>query len=172
MLATVNIIIKYLEELAPLYLAAEWDNTGLQIGNPEDQVSTVLVALDLEQQVLAEALRRQAQLVITHHPLWLKPPARIDESQPQGSLIASIIRNKVNVYSAHTNLDIALLNGILADLAGINQTGREVIEVTSGKKWLKLVVFVPKGHEEKVRQAVAEAGAGWVGRYSHCTFQV
>lgn len=172
MLATVDIIINYLEELAPLYLAAEWDNSGLQIGNPEHKVSTALVALDLEQQVLAEALGRQAQLVITHHPLWLKPPSKIDESRPQGSLIAGIIRNNINVYSAHTNLDLALVNRMLADLVGLAQTDREAVEVAFEDKLLKLVAFIPEGYEDKVRQALAEAGAGWIGRYSHCTFQV
>ncbi len=171
-MATVDVIINYLEELAPFYLAAEWDNSGLQIGNPEHEVSTVLVALDLEQQVLAEALDRQAQLIITHHPLWLKPPLKIDESAPPGTLITGIIRNHINVYSAHTNLDLALVNRLLADLIGLDQAGRKTIEVAFEDRLLKLVTFIPEGYEEKVWQALAAAGAGWIGNYSHCSFQV
>ena len=172
MLATVDTLINYLEELAPLNLAADWDNSGLQIGNPEGQVSTVLVALDLGRQVLAEALDRQAQMVITHHPLWLKPPARIDERDPQGSLVAAIIRNKISVYSAHTNLDLVLVNRLLADLVGLAREGREPIGVAHEDRLLKLVTFIPEGYAERVRQALARAGAGWIGRYSHCSFQV
>ncbi len=172
MLARVEVIINYLEELAPLCLAAEWDHSGLQIGDPERRVSTVLVALDLEQQVLSEAIGRQAQLIITHHPLWLKPPLKIDEREPQGMLISSIIRNEMSVYSAHTNLDLALVNSILADLIGLGQNGREIVEVAFEDRLLKLTVFVPEGYEDRVRQAVMEAGAGWTGRYSHCSFQV
>ena len=171
MLAKVGNIINYLEELAPPGLAAKWDNSWLQVGNREQEVSTVLVALDLDQQVLSEALGHRAQLIVTHHPLWLKPPMNIDENRPQGSLIARIIRNEITVYSAHTNLDLTRVNRLLADRIGLKQVGREVVEVVSEDRLLKLVTFVPEGHEERIRQALAGAGAGWIGRYSHCSFQ-
>lgn len=173
MLPAVREIADYLEALAPPEAALPGDPVGLQAGDPRAPVTGILVALDLDEAVLAEATARQANLVVTHHPLLYNPPASIDESLPGDALLASLIRSRVNVYSVHTNLDAAPrgLNHHLADLLGLAPEGRQVIEITGRDRLLKLVVFVPAGHEETLRQALAEAGAGWIGRYSHCTFQ-
>lgn len=173
MLATVGNIVKYIEEMAPISLACQGDNSGLQVGDPGETVATVLVTLEMDGQVFEEAAGLGARMVVTHHPLIYRPLRGIDERNPLGALMAKLIRSKINVYSAHTNLDLLpeWVSGALADLIGVEKSGREVIESTSVDQLLKLVVFVPAGHEDSLRQALAEAGAGWIGNYSHCTFQ-
>ncbi|NLY39804.1 MAG: Nif3-like dinuclear metal center hexameric protein [Firmicutes bacterium] len=173
MLATVKMIAGYMEELAPLDLALPGDPSGLQLGDPEAPVAKVLVALDPDEAALRQALAVGASLVVTHHPLLFHPAASIDESRPRGALISAFIRNRISVYSAHTNLDTAPrgLNHALAELIGLSPSGRSVLKASGQDRYLKLVVFVPRGHEDSVRDALAEAGAGWIGNYSHCTFQ-
>lgn len=173
MLATVRQIADYLEELAPPEIALPGDPVGLQVGDPRREVRKVLVALDLDEAVLQQALDVEADMVVTHHPLLYTSLSCIDESRPSGSLIAAIIRNKITVYSAHTNLDIAPqgVNRLLADRLGLEEEGRVFIQPSQEDRLLKLVVFVPREHEDAVADAVAEAGAGWIGRYSHCTFR-
>lgn len=173
MLATVKMIAGYMEELAPLDLALPGDPSGLQVGDPGAPVARVLIALDPDEAALQQALATEASLVVAHHPLLFHPAASIDESRPRGALLSSFIRNKISVYSAHTNLDTAPrgLNHVLADLIGLSPRGRSVLEESGRDRHLKLVVFVPHGHEDSVRHALAEAGAGWIGNYSHCTFQ-
>ncbi|MEW5784501.1 MAG: Nif3-like dinuclear metal center hexameric protein [Bacillota bacterium] len=173
MWATISTIADYLEDLAPAALAMPGDLVGLQIGNPRDEVEKILVALELDEAVLLQAEAESVGLVVTHHPLLFQPLHVIDESRAHGALIARIIRNKIGVYSAHTNLDIAPrgLNYHLAGLLGLAGAGREVLRVTDYDQLIKLVVFIPEGHVDDVRNALAEAGAGWIGKYSHCTFQ-
>lgn len=164
-------MIQLVEELAPKNLAESGDNVGLQVGDPAAQVRGVLVALDLDDDVLAEATDRGADLVIVHHPLIYRPVSSIRMDMPVGRRIAGALRRGINVYAAHTNLDIAAggVNDILAGRLGLEDV--EILGPTGEEKYLKIVVFVPRGHEDAVRNALSAAGAGWIGNYSHCTFQ-
>lgn len=167
-------IASYLEELAPLSIAMPGDPVGLQLGSPDAEVSNILVALDPDFPALEEAAAKGADMVVTHHPLFYHQLSSINESRPEGALIAGAIRDRLNIYSAHTNLDIAP-RGItcqLAETLGLQVENAEILEVTGSEHLLKLVVFVPVGHENNIRDALAAAGAGQIGNYSHCTFQV
>ena len=172
MWATVESIAGYVEELAPLDLALPDDPVGLQLGDPGAAVKKVMVALELDDAVLRRAVDEAASLVVTHHPLFFRPVQSVDESDPSGALAAAAIRNNISVYSAHTNLDTAPLglNYYLANLLGLSGEKRRVIKITGMDRYLKLAVFIPRGHEDTVRDALAEAGAGWIGNYSHCAF--
>ena len=163
-------IAKYIEEWCPKSLAEEWDNVGLIIGNPEQEVKKVMVALDAIEEVIDEAIEKNVDLIVTHHPLLIKPINRISTDFTTGKLIHKLIKNNISLYSAHTNLDIAEggINDILATLIGLND--RKPIEVTYQRKLKKLVVLVPVDHIETVRDAISRAGAGWMGNYSDCTF--
>ena len=174
MLATVQQVADYLEELAPLSLALPGDPVGLQLGDPGAGIEKVLVALELDQVLLEEAIAKGAGLVVTHHPLLFEPLQRVDESEPLGVLVAEAIRRRLAVYSAHTNLDTAPrgVNYILAERIGLAEEGRQVLKITGREQLLKLVLFVPAGYEEKLLQALAAAGAGQSNRYSHSSFQV
>ncbi len=164
-------IIALMEEIAPPSLALAGDPVGLQAGDPQASVENILVCLDFDRRVLEEAVRLNANLVISHHPLLYQPLKSLDYSRPHDSLIKDIILSGINVYSAHTNLDIvpAGVNGELARLLKLQDC--RILEVTGYDELLKLVVFVPEEYADEVREALSLAGAGWIGNYSHCTFQ-
>lgn len=165
-------IIKPLLELAPTHLSLEGDPTGLQIGSLKKEVENVLVALDYSRGVFEEAVQKEANLIITHHPVIFKPLDRVEADSPLGSLIYDTVKKDINVYSLHTNLDIAEegVNKRLADLLGLEK--QRVLKPTYREKIYKIVVFIPEGYEDKVKDAMTEKGAGWIGNYSHCTFSL
>lgn len=114
---TVREIEQALFDWAPKELAADWDNVGHLLGNPDDQVSRVLVALDITENVADEALG--CQLIVSHHPVmnckWL-PVQSIREDRPQGRMLLKLLRNNISAICMHTNLDAALggVNDLLA----------------------------------------------------------
>lgn len=125
MAQTVKDITKYLEELAPKHLAEDWDNPGLAVGNPNQEVTKVLLALDVLGEVIAEAADLGAQMIVTHHPMILfKKIKAITTETPLGGRIHALIRGDISAYAAHTNLDSAKggINDILADMAGLQDT--------------------------------------------------
>lgn len=163
-------IFKFIEEIAPCDLAESWDNSGLQIGDPQADIEKALLTIDLNIAVAHEAVNNRAGLIICHHPLMMKPPRTINIRQPLGELISYLIHKNITVYAAHTNLDAAVggVNSALARRLGLIKPA--VLHQTGFSHFFKLVVFVPIGHEDNVRNAVLEAGAGWIGNYSNCSF--
>ncbi|GHU53775.1 GTP cyclohydrolase 1 type 2 [Clostridia bacterium] len=103
----VDDVIKIMNEYAPENGAEDWDNVGLMVGDFGDMVRGVLVSLDITDEVISEAEERGANLIITHHPLIFKPISKINSTTAKGRRIMLLIKKGINVYSAHTNLDIA-----------------------------------------------------------------
>jgi len=168
--ATVADVIRAVEDLAPRELAEEWDNVGLVAGNPRATVTRLLTAVDLTSRIVDEAASFGAQAVVVHHPPIFDSIRTLRSDQPVGAVLSRAVEKGLAVYAAHTNLDVAPggINDVLAELIDL----RRAEGVGDRRERLcKLVVFVPKGHEDAVREAVSEAGAGWIGNYSHCTFQ-
>ena len=167
---TVREITSILEELAPVALAESWDNVGLQVGRFDREVTGLLLALDLTPAVLAEARQKKANMIVNHHPLIYKPLNNLQFDRPGGALWEELIAGGFVVYAMHTNYDRAAdgLNQYLAELLRLNQV--EPVE-EGAEEYLKLVVFVPEDHVEPVFTALTAAGAGWIGKYSHCTFR-
>lgn len=164
-------IIGIMEKLTPVSLAEDWDNVGLQLGSPDKKVSKVLVALDMTDRVAEEAVSKEVDMVITHHPFIFSPVKSLREDCYTGRVASVLVRHGIALYCAHTNLDNAP-NGINEALAGmLGLLDVEKLHVTSQGAYNKLVVFVPEGYRDKVLMAAAEAGAGCIGNYSHCTFQ-
>ncbi len=164
-------VIQWLEQLAPKNLAEEWDNVGLQIGTLEKQMSKVMVALDVTEAVVDEAIEQKADLIIAHHPLLFKGVTQIRTDLPYGRILAKCIKHDLTVYAAHTNLDIAPggMNDWLANRIGLEKA--DVLSPTGYESLKKLMVFVPRDHEAELREALGRAGAGFIGNYSHCTFR-
>jgi dinuclear metal center YbgI/SA1388 family protein len=164
-------IIQAIEKYAPKYLAEDWDNVGLQIGHPAQEVAKVIVTLDVDMHVINQAVEQNVDMIVAHHPLLFKPLKSLRFDQPMGAMIAQLIRNKICLYIAHTNLDNAEagVNAILAQVLGLDKV--EILAPTHVEKLFKLVVFIPETHVDPVMQAVSDAGAGFIGNYSHCTFQ-
>ncbi|WP_313527048.1 Nif3-like dinuclear metal center hexameric protein [Anaerotignum sp.] len=172
MLVTVNDIVKFMDGLAPRNLAESWDNTGLAIGDPEHQVKKVLVALDVTDSVIDEAIGIGADLILTHHPMLLfKKINSITKKDALGNRIYKLIENEIAALSAHTNLDIAQggINDVLANMIGLEDI--EILEETWAEELKKIVTYVPESHLDAVRNAMCDAGGGHIGHYSHCTFQ-
>ncbi len=109
-------VVSFLREFAPPELAEDWDNVGLLIGDPADEVRSVLTCLTLTPNVADEAIARGAQLVITHHPVLFRPVQRLTAETSEGRMLLSLIRAGISVYSPHTSYDSAA-NGINAQLA-------------------------------------------------------
>lgn len=121
MSATVAEIIKIMDQLAPPLLAEEWDNVGLQIGDPRLPVRRIWVALDPSPEVVKAACQKEVDLLITHHPLIFRPLKSIDFATPGGSSIRMAAHHQMAIFSAHTNLDIVRdgVNDVLAQRLGM-----------------------------------------------------
>ncbi|NLN06674.1 MAG: Nif3-like dinuclear metal center hexameric protein [Firmicutes bacterium] len=169
---SVQTAINLLEKLAPKKLAYEWDNAGLQLGSLQGDTSAIYVTLDVTEQTLAEAESLGARLVISHHPLFFKPLKAVRTDLPAGRIVQKALAAKITIYAAHTNLDLAKggVNDALAARLGLAET--TVLRRDGQHELEKLVVFVPRGYEDDVHRAMSAAGAGWIGQYSHCSFQV
>ena len=97
-------IIKIMNDYAPETAACEWDNSGLQIGSEDNEVSKVLVCLDVTPKVVEEAVSAKAQLIVSHHPFFFFAVNKITDDE-KSSMIRAIIKNDINVYSSHTCFD-------------------------------------------------------------------
>ncbi|WP_349407854.1 Nif3-like dinuclear metal center hexameric protein [Pseudalkalibacillus sp. SCS-8] len=163
-------VIQRIDQLAPKWMAMDWDPIGLQVGSRNKRVKKIMVTLDVIEPVIDEAIREGVDFIFAHHPLIFKPLKRIDPDTSQGRTIQKLMKHDITVYAAHTNLDVASggVNDLLADVIGMTDT--EVLVDTVEDKLKKLVVFVPESHADAVREALGEAGAGFIGDYSHCTF--
>lgn len=171
-LANAQEIIQIFEQWAPKSLAEDWDPVGLQVGTLSKKVSKVMITLDVLESVVDEAINENVDLIIAHHPLLFNPLKKLDTARPQGKLIERLIKHDITVYAAHTNLDAARggVSDLLAEKLGIPDT--KVMVPTTEIKLKKLVVFVPADYAEKVRVAITNAGAGYIGNYSDCTFNI
>ncbi|RMF42052.1 MAG: Nif3-like dinuclear metal center hexameric protein [Deltaproteobacteria bacterium] len=168
----VNDLSGLLNRLFPFQLAEDWDNVGLQLGEGEAPVEKVLVCLDIDTTVIAEAERLGAQAIVAHHPLLFKPLKRIAPVDEVGRSVYDAIRAGIALFSLHTNLDRARggLNDWLAERLGLEQL--EVLADGGDDSLLKLVVYVPEGHQDKVSDALFASGAGHIGKYDSCSFRV
>lgn len=166
-----GMIFKAMEEWAPLSLAYDWDKVGLQIGSRTDKTKKVMTTLDVNETVVDEAIEKDVNLIVAHHPLMFRPVQQIDFNSVKGRLIKKIIQHDLTVYAAHTNLDIAEngVNDLLSTALQLQQV--EPLIETGDVAYVKLVVFVPTTHVNEVVDALSEVGAGHIGNYSHCTFQ-
>lgn len=166
-------LIRSCNEIAPETLAEEWDNVGLQVGNPDGSVSSVLLCLDLTEAIIAEAQRAGCQCIVGHHPAFLRPLRTLRSDHPEGRLLAALVSAGIAYYAMHTNLDIASpgTSDALAEALGLEACQPLVpVDRPTGERCFKLVVFVPLPDVERVRAALGDAGAGAMGNYSHCSF--
>lgn len=162
--------IKKVEQKYPLGLAYDWDNVGLLVGDFDMDIKKILVVLEANEKVIDEAISKDVDLIVTHHPFIFKKMNKINTSDLKGKLIHKLIKNDIALYSMHTNFDIAFegLNDYFMEIIGIEET--KVLDITSSEVLYKLAVYVPTTHVEKVKESLAKAGAGHIGNYSNCSF--
>jgi dinuclear metal center YbgI/SA1388 family protein len=168
--ARVRDIVEAVERIAPSPLSEDWDNSGLQVGDLVSEANRVLVALTPMDEVFEEAEETGADFLLFHHPLIFNPLKSVDTGSYPGDLVARTIRSGLVVYAAHTSYDAAPegVSVALAEALGL----RGPYEVVSPRGSLrKLVIFVPEENVDAVSDALAGAGAGVIGEYTHCTFR-
>ena len=163
-------ITEAVERIAPVSLAEEWDNCGLQAGDPEAEANRVLVALTPLPEVFDEAEEKGADFLLFHHPLIFGPLKKVVTSSYPGTLLARAIRNGLAVYAAHTSYDAAPA-GVSVALARALGLGGPLRVLSSRGALRKLVVFVPEENVDAVAKALAGTGAGVIGDYTECTFR-
>ena len=152
-------------------MAEDWDNVGLQAGDPSAELRKVLVVLDPSEQALEVAASSGAQAVVSHHPLIFHPLKNLIPFDATGRVLFRAVREGIAVLCAHTNLDRGRngLNDWLAARLGLAEV-RPLAGRGEGELY-KLVVFVPTGYEGPVAEALYAAGAGRVGDYDRCSFR-
>lgn len=168
---TVSDIHSIIESWAPGQTAWEEDNVGHLVGRKDAPVRRLLLALDLTEEIVAEARRARVQLIVTHHPVIFHPVSSVTDYDRTGRLLLQLIEEGISVVSAHTNLDFAR-HGVSESLALILGLGSIRILYAGEGKLEKVVVFVPKSHADVVADAMAKAGAGSLGEYDDCSFRV
>ena len=156
--------------MAPASLAEDWDSVGLQVGDPNAEVTRVLVALTPLPEVFEEAEETGADFLFFHHPLIFRPLKSVNTGSYPGDLVARAIKGNLAVHAAHTNYDAAPggVSVALAEALGLVGPLQVVVPKGSIKK---LVVFVPEEDVEAMADALTEAGAGRIGDYTRCTFR-
>ena len=166
-----QVVMEALDAMAPRCLAESWDNVGLMAGSPAQEVHKLLVCLDVSEKLVKRAVQDGCDMIVSHHPLFFKPLKNLRTDLPQGRLLQLLMENKIAVFSAHTNLDIASggVNDVLAELLGLENI--QPFAVTGKEEMVKLVVFTPQAQAGLIQEAIGNAGAGHIGRYSHCSFQ-
>lgn len=162
---------KSLDKIFSKNLALDWDNVGLQIGNVNRNIGKILITLDINNNVINEAINLKADLIVSHHPLIFNPIGNIVSGDKLCNPILNLIENKIAVYIAHTNYDI--MSGGLSDYIAkrLNLINLNIIE-PQYEQWYKFVVFVPKEAEEKIRKVICQQGGGKWRNYSCCTFNI
>ncbi len=159
-----------LEEWAPPGTAWKDDNVGLQVGSQNADIVNILLALDVTMDVAREAVQKKANLIITHHPLFFHPLRSLTSHSRAGEIALYLAEQKINLFAAHTNLDSAPggVNFVLAELLGLKN-----ISVLSPlpENLIKIAVFVPKEHLDRVAAAMHSAGGGTFTKYEECSFR-
>ncbi len=164
-------IIQYLEVLAPVAYQESYDNAGLITGNPQMEFTGSICCLDSTEEVIDEAIRKGANLVVAHHPIVFKGLKRFNGKNYVERAIIKAIKNDIAIYAIHTNLDNVRggVNERIADTLGLSTTDRGILIPKKGML-SKLEVYVPLEQLSIVQSAIWKAGAGEIGNYANCSF--
>ncbi len=169
-MATVGEIYGYIDRIAPFRQQEKWDNSGLLAGDKEQPVSKAMLALDITGEVVNEAIISGVRLIISHHPVIFNPVKSITaQSEP---VVYKLIKHGISAICAHTSLDLANggVNDILVRVLGLKNV--KGLKNAGGDEYYKVVVFVPKHNADEVKNAMSAAGAGALGNYTECAFEV
>jgi dinuclear metal center YbgI/SA1388 family protein len=164
-------VTNYLESIAPRAYQESYDNSGLLVGDAQAEVTGILVTLDCTEAVVHEAIERGCNLVVAHHPIVFKGLKKFTGSNYVERTVMLAIRHDVALYAIHTNLD-NVHTGVNRKLA--EKIGLTNLRILSPRQdtLQKLVTFIPEADAERVLAALHEAGAGQIGEYKNCSFQV
>lgn len=162
-------LLSAINKFAPFLLQEEYDNSGVQAGNLDQEIGKILITLDLTVNSVKEANKKGVNVIVTHHPVMFKPLSRITKQDTPA--IYEALRNDINVISVHTNFDISNdgLNDYVANLLLLKKI-EPIIE--SSEKIYKFSVYVPEQYADKVTNAIFAEGAGKIGNYDQTSFNI
>jgi dinuclear metal center YbgI/SA1388 family protein len=168
MAVNISTVYRIIDEMAPFADAYTWDNSGWLV-RVSEITENILVALDVTEDVISQAIEKQCKLVITHHPVMFQGIKTIDTDIQEQKNIIRLIQNSISLISAHTNMDQAQggINDYLAGRLGLANI--QILEEES-EPLIKIAVFVPEEYVQKILEAACGVGAGAMGNYSYCTF--
>ncbi|MGB8490282.1 MAG: Nif3-like dinuclear metal center hexameric protein [Bacteroidales bacterium] len=164
-------ICSYLDTAIPISFQEDYDNSGLQTGYPEKEITKGLLAVDVTEQIVDEAIAESADIIISHHPVVFRGLKKLTGDTVTERILLKSVRNEIAIYSAHTNLDM-IAGGVskkMADKLGLQNVK---VLVPLKNRLLKLVTFIPEAHLSTVSDAVFNAGAGVIGNYDRCSFSL
>lgn len=168
---TIAEITNYMESLAPLSSQEGYDNSGLIVGDRKTIISNALISLDCTEEIVDEAIRKECNLIIAHHPIVFKGLKKFNGKNYVERTVIKAIKNDIAIYAIHTNLDNYRMgvNKKIGDLIGIRNP--KVLSPVA-QKLVKLAVMVPVSHVEEVKNALFSIGAGQIGDYDECSFSI
>ena len=163
-------IIQCLEKWAPPIYQESYDNSGLMLGDYKSEISGCLISLDCTEKVVDEAISKNCNLIVSHHPIIFGGITSIDTSHWVGKVIQKAISNNINIYAIHTNLDNIKegVNKKISDLLKLKDTSFLLPKYGFNKK---LEVYIPEKDKHHFLEKIFEAGAGQIGNYKECSFQ-
>lgn len=164
-------ITNYIEQLAPLSYAEDFDNVGLLIGNYNTEVTGVLVTLDTLEETVDEAIANHCNLIVSFHPIVFSGLKKINGNNYVERVVLKAIQHNIAIYATHTALD-NVNNGVSAKMGEV--LGLENMKTLIPKKGIikKLTTYVPFEEATDLREKLFEAGAGNIGNYNNCSFNV
>jgi dinuclear metal center YbgI/SA1388 family protein len=162
-------IISVIESFAPPVYQESYDNCGLQVGDMHDEVTGVLITLDVTEAIVEEALQRGCNMIVAHHPLIFSGVKKITGRNYVERIIKTAIKHDVNIFAAHTNLDNMRngVNAVIARKLGLEHT---VVLAPKPATLFKLYTYAPVAIADKVMNAMFAAGAGHISDYEECSF--
>ncbi len=164
-------IINAIESVAPKALQESWDNSGLLVGDANAIVEKALIALDITEAIIDDAIKNKETLIIAHHPLIFGSIKSITGRNEVERCLIKAIQNNIAIYCAHTNLDV-VKNGVSWKMAEKLQLNNVRTLIPQSGILKKLSVFIPEKQLHEVREAIFTAGAGVIGNYDQCSFNV
>lgn len=164
-------IISFLESLAHPSLQESYDNAGLITGHPSWECKGVLCTLDVTEEVIKEAVEKSCNMIVAHHPIVFRGLKKINGHNYVERTVIAAIKHDIAIYAIHTNLDNVLhgVNGRMASLLGLQHA---TVLAPKENVLKKLYTFAPASKAAQVREALFAAGAGHIGNYSECSFNM
>ncbi len=165
-------VIAFLDRFAPPHLAADWDNTGLLLGDPTRPANKLMTCLTLTPDVADEAVSGGADLIVSHHPILFRGAKKLTANTAEGATVLKLAAAGIAVYSPHTAFDNCDggINDTLAKRFGLHSIAP--LRRKDGRRECKLVAFVPDADLQKVSDALFAAGGGMIGQYRECSFRL
>ena len=162
-------LTSFLETIAPSAYQESYDNAGLIVGNPEAEITGVLICLDSVEAIIDEAIEKKCNVVVAHHPIVFKGLKRFNGKNYVERVVMKAIKNDIAIYAIHTNLDNVYHNGVNSKIAKrLGLVNTQILAPKSNMK--KIFTFVPTEHSDKVRKAMFDAGGGYIPKFDNLSY--